>query len=251
MNTIRGIKLRWLHETLGDVTHQLARFQFTQLRWYRWHPAINVFQCETAVRICVDLAGVDRSQIDLTVEPRRVAIRGTREAPEPTDAEGRAVQMIAFEIDYGPFERVDRATFASRASTNCKPSSATDFSGSSCPLNNERTTLQCLARRRSTLPPRSAAPCRLAELSRNPCRQFPNARDSSRARLCRFSGHDHAARSTSSARPRSSCSMRRCRRTKVIGLLDAARRKQGRAGSGGSLRGRHGGDRAQIIAPGG
>ena len=106
MNTIREIKLRWLHETLGDVTHQLARFQFTQLRWYRWHPAINVFQCDKGLRICVDLAGVDRSQVDLTVEPQRVAIRGTREAPEPTDAEGRAVQMIAFEIDYGPFERV-------------------------------------------------------------------------------------------------------------------------------------------------
>ena len=44
--------------------------------------------------------------MDLTVEPRRISIRGTRPAPEPTDAEGRAVQMIAFEIDYGPFERI-------------------------------------------------------------------------------------------------------------------------------------------------
>ncbi|MGI8437588.1 MAG: Hsp20/alpha crystallin family protein [Chthoniobacterales bacterium] len=106
MNTIRGIKLRWLHETLGDVTYQLTRFQFTQLAPYRWQPAINAFQCDHGLRICVDLAGVDRSQVGLTVEPKRVVLRGTRPAPEPTDEEGRAVQMIAFEIDYGPFERI-------------------------------------------------------------------------------------------------------------------------------------------------
>ena len=106
MNTIRGIKLRWLHETLGDVTYQLTRLQLNAFGPYRWQPAINAFQCDKGLRICVDLAGVDRSQVDLTVEPQQVSIRGTRQAPEPTDDEGRTVQMIAFEIDYGPFERV-------------------------------------------------------------------------------------------------------------------------------------------------
>ena len=106
MDTIRGFKLRWLHQAAGDATYQLARLQFTQLAPYRWHPAINAFQCDKGLRICVDLAGVDRSQVELVVEPQRLTIRGTREAPEPTDAEGRAVQMIAFEIDYGPFERI-------------------------------------------------------------------------------------------------------------------------------------------------
>ena len=106
MKTIRGIKLRWLHETLGDTTYQLTRLQFTQLAPYRWRPAINAFQCDRGLRICVDLAGVDRSQVELLVDPQRLAIRGTRETPEPTDDEGRAVQMIAFEIDYGPFERI-------------------------------------------------------------------------------------------------------------------------------------------------
>ncbi|HEX4666569.1 MAG TPA: Hsp20/alpha crystallin family protein [Chthoniobacterales bacterium] len=106
MNRIRGIKLRWLHETLGDVTYQLTRFQLHLPGPYRWRPAINAFQCDKGMRICVDLAGVDRSQVDLTIEPQRLAIRGTRQAPEPADDEDRAVQMIAFEIDYGPFERI-------------------------------------------------------------------------------------------------------------------------------------------------
>ena len=106
MNTIRGIKLRWLHETLGDVTYQLTRLQFIEPGPFRWQPAINAFQCDKGLRICVELAGIDRSQVDLTVEPQRVVIRGTRPPPEPSDEDDRAVQMIAFEIDYGPFERI-------------------------------------------------------------------------------------------------------------------------------------------------
>src|SRR3954470_9640084 len=104
MDPTRNIKLRWLHGTLGDVT--VTRVQLWQAQPHRWQPAINAFRCESAVRICVDLAGVDKSSIDLTVEPRRLVLRGTREAPEPADGQGRPVQMLALEIDYGPFERV-------------------------------------------------------------------------------------------------------------------------------------------------
>src|SRR4029079_1478552 len=68
-------------------------------------PTISAYCVEESIRICVDLAGVDRSLIDLTVEPRRLVIRGTRELPEPTGAEGCAQQLLAMEIDYGPFER--------------------------------------------------------------------------------------------------------------------------------------------------
>jgi HSP20 family protein len=106
VDPIRNIKLRWLHGTLGDVTYQVARVQLWRHAAHRWQPAINAFRCETAIRICVDLAGVDKSSIDLTVEPQRLVLRGTREAPEPTDGEARPVQMLALEIDYGPFERV-------------------------------------------------------------------------------------------------------------------------------------------------
>jgi HSP20 family molecular chaperone IbpA len=46
---------------------------------------------------------VEKSSIDLTVEPRRVVMRGSRNPPEPTTE--RALQTLALEIDYGPFER--------------------------------------------------------------------------------------------------------------------------------------------------
>jgi HSP20 family protein len=101
MDPTRNIKLRWLHGTLADVT--VTRVQLWQAATQRWQPPINAFRCASAVRICVDLAGIDKSQIEVNVEPRRVVVRGTREAPEPS--EDHAVQVLALEIDYGPFER--------------------------------------------------------------------------------------------------------------------------------------------------
>jgi len=100
MDTIRHIQLRWLRGTVGEVT--VRSIQLWRATPHTWRPAINAFRCETAVSICVDLAGIDKSLIDLRVEPRCITVRGSREAPEPTD---QAVQMLALEIDYGPFER--------------------------------------------------------------------------------------------------------------------------------------------------
>jgi HSP20 family protein len=104
MDPIKNIKLRW-QGALHDITYELSRFQFSRFAPQAWEPAVNAYRCEQCIRICVDLAGVDRSMIDLTVEPRRVVIRGTRELPEPSHAEGHAVQLLAMEIDYGDFER--------------------------------------------------------------------------------------------------------------------------------------------------
>ena len=100
MDQIRNIKVRWLHGALRDITNELSRSQFSRFA-HAWEPAINAYRCESCIRICVDLAGVDRSVIDLSVEPRRVVIRGRRELPEPT----HSVQLLAMEIDYGPFIR--------------------------------------------------------------------------------------------------------------------------------------------------
>ena len=105
MDPTRSIKLRWLHGTLHDVSSDLARLHFSWFGSHTWEPAINAYRCDKCIRVCVDLAGVERSRIDLTVEPERLIVRGVRDVPEPTHAEGRAVQLLAMEIDYGPFER--------------------------------------------------------------------------------------------------------------------------------------------------
>jgi HSP20 family protein len=109
MDPVRTIKLHWVFGGLGDVGYELTRFRFAR-PVPTWRPPINVYRCEKCIRVCVDLAGVARADIDLQVEPKRIVIRGTREAPDGSDANGRAVngraiQMLIMEIDYGPFER--------------------------------------------------------------------------------------------------------------------------------------------------
>ncbi len=105
MDHVRTIRLHWVHGALSDATDQLMRFRFSRHSPHAWQPAINAYRCENCIRICVDLAGVDKSEIDLQIEPRRVWLRGTRENPEPPMKDGQFVQTIAMEIDYGPFIR--------------------------------------------------------------------------------------------------------------------------------------------------
>jgi HSP20 family protein len=66
---------------------------------------MNAYRCAECIRICVELAGVDRSDIELTVRSRRLTIQGSRDVPEPDSNDGRALQTIAMEIDYGAFHR--------------------------------------------------------------------------------------------------------------------------------------------------
>lgn len=102
MDSSRTIRLRWLHSALGDVTYRL---RFSHSHPHTWRPAINAYRCETCIRICVDLAGVAKSDIDLSIQGQTLSIRGVREVPEPGENETGSLQMIAMEIDYGPFQR--------------------------------------------------------------------------------------------------------------------------------------------------
>lgn len=101
-----NIHLRLLEGRLVDIVCQLTNVKYSSFRLLEaWHPAINAYRCRDSIVICVDLAGVGRPQIDLLVEPRRVVIRGQRQPPEPDDALGPTMQVLALEIDHGPFER--------------------------------------------------------------------------------------------------------------------------------------------------
>ena len=101
---------RSLHEIqrdLGDLAVAVSRthlFHFTASTG--WHPSINAFRCGNHFVICVELAGVNRSDIEVRAESRRLLIRGTRVMPEPACDEEPAAQILALEIDHGRFERV-------------------------------------------------------------------------------------------------------------------------------------------------
>jgi HSP20 family protein len=111
---IRTIRLRLLEGQIGEVAYQITKVHFSKFHetGIQWRPPINVFQCASCFRICVELAGVEPNQIEIDVELGRILIRGYREAPEPLQQQEMAlsatrkpVRVVAMEINHGQFER--------------------------------------------------------------------------------------------------------------------------------------------------
>ena len=101
----RAVRLQRLSGHIGDVAYELTKVHFAAFRPpTHWTPAVNAYQCEHCIRICVDLAGVDTSDIHLELGPGLLTISGQRELPEPEDQDHR-MQVLAMEIDHGYFER--------------------------------------------------------------------------------------------------------------------------------------------------
>jgi len=97
------VKLKWFHSQLKGLDYELSSARYAQPEG--WRPAMNAYRCEGCIRVCFDLAGVDKANIDLRIEPKRLILRGTRPTPEPASAEGLPQQILAMEIDHGPFAR--------------------------------------------------------------------------------------------------------------------------------------------------
>jgi HSP20 family protein len=95
------VKLKWFHSQLEGLAYELSSARYTQPEG--WRPAMNAYRCEGCIRICIELAGVQRADIDLRIEPRRLLLKGTRRTPEPVSS--RPQQILALEIDNGPFAR--------------------------------------------------------------------------------------------------------------------------------------------------
>ena len=102
----RRLLLERLQGRVGDVAYQLTKVHFSLLApAHRWTPAINAYHCAKCLRICVDLAGVDRDDLHIEVAPGTLTLRGRRELPEPTSDHGRPMKVLAMEIDHGAFQR--------------------------------------------------------------------------------------------------------------------------------------------------
>jgi HSP20 family molecular chaperone IbpA len=110
----RTFRLRLLEGQIGEVAYQITKVHFSNFRdsGVQWHPPVNVFQCASCFRICVELAGVGSDQIEVEVELGRIWIRGYREAPEPLQQQEfpfsttrKPVRVVTMEIDHGRFER--------------------------------------------------------------------------------------------------------------------------------------------------
>lgn len=72
-----------------------------------WTPNVNLYESDTCYMVAVDLAGVEKSQIDVTVHGQRLRLTGKRDVPtkEPSEPCSQRPRIHLMEIDHGTFSR--------------------------------------------------------------------------------------------------------------------------------------------------
>lgn len=105
----RDIRLTRIITRAGDVAYQLSNLNFSGYHpKAEWRPDVNAYRYDDRIEICVDLAGVDKGDIQVEVLPLAVRIGGIRLAPPPRCGEGESGdcrQVLAMEIENGRFGR--------------------------------------------------------------------------------------------------------------------------------------------------
>jgi HSP20 family protein len=91
------------HKEILGVTMRHGYFRFSQST--KWSPALNLYEDERSFRVCVELPGLTREQVNVEVACRNLRIWGERSIPLLPEQKDSAC-MLRMEIDTGPFERV-------------------------------------------------------------------------------------------------------------------------------------------------
>ena len=86
------------------VDREIGRTYFGFSPTDAFRPAVNLYETELTFMICVDLAGMDERDVEVSLEKGSVVIRGRRQSPMPPDG-ARALAVHLMEIDHGTFCR--------------------------------------------------------------------------------------------------------------------------------------------------
>ena len=75
----------------------------------RWQPKLNFYETPDRYLVCVELAGMRRDEINVSVRNGALYLRGTRKRPEipaaQCETDASPVSVHVMEIDSGPFHR--------------------------------------------------------------------------------------------------------------------------------------------------
>jgi HSP20 family molecular chaperone IbpA len=90
---------------MGEMLDEMSQRHFYHFSVRdAWEPSINMYETGHAYLLCMDLAGMNRDQIDVREMDGKLYIRGNRPTPQPPDDEP-PVGVHLMEIDSGPFQR--------------------------------------------------------------------------------------------------------------------------------------------------
>ena len=87
---------------LGRDAHRIGQASFFKFcPPDAWQPATNLYETEDHYVVCIDLAGVNRSEINVEVRQDILVVSGCRESPRPQNRS----KVHLMEIDHGNFCR--------------------------------------------------------------------------------------------------------------------------------------------------
>jgi HSP20 family protein len=94
---------------LNKILDQVHKGYYSFYPADTWTPNVNLYEAETGYRVCVDLAGVEKEKIDITVNGQRLLLKGHRQVPSHPDgdseAQNKRIRVHLMEIDQGSFCR--------------------------------------------------------------------------------------------------------------------------------------------------
>jgi HSP20 family protein len=98
-----GQAVRQMSKMMEQIQKGFCSFSANEV----WTPAVNLYEMEGIYLVCVDLAGVDKEKIDLSIVEGRLKLRGERPTPvpPPPGSPPTRVRMHLLEIDHGQFYR--------------------------------------------------------------------------------------------------------------------------------------------------
>jgi HSP20 family protein len=101
----------------GSVARQMSKMMDQMQKGFfsfcpseTWTPSVNLYENDTMYLVCVDLSGIEKEKIDLTIADGQLRLRGDRKVPlhadgAPPDVRAMRVKVHLMEIDHGPFCR--------------------------------------------------------------------------------------------------------------------------------------------------
>jgi HSP20 family protein len=94
-----------LAQSMGEMVEGMFQKNYVGFRPSKaWEPAINIYEQDDRLIVCVELAGMRREEIDVQVTPGQLTVRGARRDPVPPHSEG-AGRLGLLEIRHGEFAR--------------------------------------------------------------------------------------------------------------------------------------------------
>jgi len=71
-----------MNRLFEDASQRRASEASSELQRADWQPLADVYENEAEYTVAVDLPGIDRSTLEISIDENRLSVKGTRPAPE-------------------------------------------------------------------------------------------------------------------------------------------------------------------------